>query len=197
MLPRDDLLIQHSSSTTWELVIPHLLLSRVGCDVVPQQLRLLRCDDTHVHVASTAQIVPDTSLNCISAKLHCVLTGHVLLPRCLEDGHGGERSRSHGDVWELVGGSVCVNSEEVSACRVASSDNEVCADVSLISEEVLLEESHDSNHTGLAACGERMELEVGGDDGGCEFGISSSSCTCTPDLRGDVVELLAVLRVMR
>jgi hypothetical protein len=40
-----------------------------------------------------------------------------------------------------------------------------------------------------------MELEVGGDDGGGELGVGSSSGACTPDLGGDVVQLLAVLRI--
>lgn len=40
-----------------------------------------------------------------------------------------------------------------------------------------------------------MEFEVGGDDGGGEFGVGGSSCSCAPDLRRDVVKLLAVLQV--
>lgn len=38
-----------------------------------------------------------------------------------------------------------------------------------------------------------MELELGGYEGGCEFGIRSCTSTSTPDLRGDVMKLLAVL----
>lgn len=90
---------------------------------------------------------------------------------------------------------MCVDGEEVSTCGIASCYDEVGADVSLIPEEVLFEERHHGDHARLAACGERMELEVGGDDGGCEFGIGGGSGTCTPDLRGDVVELLAVLEI--
>jgi len=39
-----------------------------------------------------------------------------------------------------------------------------------------------------------MEFEVGGDDGGREFSISSCSGAGAPYLRGNVVELLAVLK---
>lgn len=38
-----------------------------------------------------------------------------------------------------------------------------------------------------------MQLEVGGDDGGGEFGVGGCARTGTPYLRGDVVEFFAVL----
>lgn len=38
-----------------------------------------------------------------------------------------------------------------------------------------------------------MQLEVGGNDGGCEFGISGGTGSGAPDLRSDIVQLLAVL----
>lgn len=77
---------------------------------------------------------------------------------------------------------------------VAAGYDEVCADVALVAEEVLLEHGHDGDDTRLAAGGEGVELEVGGDDGGGEFGVCGGTGTCTPDLRRDVVELLAVLQ---
>jgi hypothetical protein len=76
---------------------------------------------------------------------------------------------------------------------IAAGDYEVCADVALVAEEVLLEEGHDGDHAWFAAGGEGVEFEVGGDDGGGEFGVGGGSCSGAPDLRGDVVELLAVL----
>lgn len=33
-----------------------------------------------------------------------------------------------------------------------------------------------------------MQLEVGGDDGGCEFGVGGGSSSCTPDLRSNEVK---------
>jgi hypothetical protein len=41
-----------------------------------------------------------------------------------------------------------------------------------------------------------MEFEVGGDDGGGEFGISSCSSAGAPYLRGNVMEFLAVLAML-
>lgn len=86
-----------------------------------------------------------------------------------------------------------VDSEKVRARGVHTSDNEVCADVALVAEEVLLQHCHARHDAGLAAGGEAVELQVGRDDGGCEFGIGSGTCTGTPDLRGNVMKFLAVL----
>jgi hypothetical protein len=88
---------------------------------------------------------------------------------------------------------VCVYGEESNSGRVNTSYDEVCTDVSLIAEKVLLEHGHTGDHSRFAAGGERMELEFGGDEGGCELGVCSGSGSSTPDLRGDVMKLLAVL----
>lgn len=83
--------------------------------------------------------------------------------------------------------------EEMCTSGVTAGHNKVGANVSLVSEEVLLQHRHDSGNSGLAASGERMELEVGRDEGGREFGVCCGTGACAPDLRGDVVELFAVL----
>jgi len=58
---------------------------------------------------------------------------------------------------------------------------------------VLLEHGHAGDDAGLAAGREGVQLEVGGDDGSGEFGVGGCSGAGAPDLRGDVVELFAVL----
>lgn len=87
-----------------------------------------------------------------------------------------------------------VNSEEVCAGRIAARDDEVCADVSLVAEEVLLEHSHACCDARLAACGEGVKFEVGRDESSGEFGVCSCTGAGTPDLWGDVMKLLAVLQ---
>ena len=86
-----------------------------------------------------------------------------------------------------------VDGEEMCAGRVDASNDEVCANVALVAEQVLLEHGHAGDNAGLAAGGEGMEFEVRGNDGGREFSVCGRSGTGTPDVRGDVVELLAVL----
>lgn len=86
-----------------------------------------------------------------------------------------------------------VNSEEVSASGIATCNDKVGADVALVTEEMLFEEGHDSYDAGLAASRERVEFEVGGDDGCGEFCVCSCTGSCAPDLGRDVVELLTVL----
>lgn len=86
-----------------------------------------------------------------------------------------------------------VDGEEVSASRIAAGDDEVCTNMTLVAEEVLLEEGHAGDDAGLAAGGEGVQLELGGDEGGGELGIGGGTGTGTPDLGGDVVKLLAVL----
>lgn len=90
-----------------------------------------------------------------------------------------------------------VHGEEVGTSRIAASHDEVGADVTLVAKEMLLEQGHDGDDAGLAAGGERVQFEVGGDDGSRELGVGGSSCSCAPDLRSDVVQLLAVLRIWK
>jgi len=44
-----------------------------------------------------------------------------------------------------------VNSEEVCACWVHTRDNEICANVALVAEEMLLQKGHAGYDTGFAA----------------------------------------------
>ena len=51
-----------------------------------------------------------------------------------------------------------VNSEQSNTSRINSSYDEICSDVSLVSEEVLLEHSHTGDHSGFAASGEGVQF---------------------------------------
>lgn len=86
-----------------------------------------------------------------------------------------------------------VDGEEADARGVHTGHDEVCADVALISEEVLLQHRHHGDDAGFPACGEGVEFEIGGYEGGGEFGVGGCSCAGTPYLGGDVVELFAIL----
>jgi hypothetical protein len=78
-------------------------------------------------------------------------------------------------------------SEQANTGRINTSYDEVCTDVALVSEEVLLEHCHTGNDSWLAAGGEGVQFELRGDERGCEFGVGGGSCSCAPDLGGDVV----------
>ena len=78
-------------------------------------------------------------------------------------------------------------------CRVDARNNEVSANMALVTEEMLLQQGHAGHHAGLAASGEGVELEVRRDDGGGELGVGSGTGTCAPYLRCNVVKLLTVL----
>lgn len=67
-----------------------------------------------------------------------------------------------------------VYSEEAGAGGVYTGYDEVCSDVALVPEEVLLKEGHAGNDTGFAAGGEGMKFELGGDDGGDKLGTGRS-----------------------
>ena len=86
-----------------------------------------------------------------------------------------------------------VHSEEPDTRGVHAGHDEVCADVALISEEVLLQHRHHRDDAGFPARGEGVEFEVGGDEGGGEFGVGGCACAGTPYLGGDVVEFFAIL----
>ena len=83
--------------------------------------------------------------------------------------------------------------EEADAGRVDPCDDEVGADVALVAEEVLFEHCHTGDDAGLAACGKRVQFEIGGDDGGGEFRVGGCTGAGAPNVGGDVVEFFAVL----
>lgn len=189
----DDLLVQNSRGTPGELVVLKLLTSLVGLDVASVQGGLVWCDDSHIHVGSRSKIVENTGLDRLGAELHGILLSQGRLPLRLEDGHGSQRTGTHGDVRQLVRASVGVDGEEVDSCRVDTSHDQVGADVALVPEEVLLQQGHACDDTRLPARGQRVKLELGGDEGGGELCIGSSTGTGTPNLGCYVVKLLAVL----
>jgi hypothetical protein len=89
---------------------------------------------------------------------------------------------------------VGVDGEKTDACRVNARDDQIGADVSLVSEEVLLQHGHAGDYSWGPARRQRVQFDVGADQGGCEFGVCSCTGSGTPDLGGDVVKFLAVLR---
>lgn len=89
-----------------------------------------------------------------------------------------------------------VDGEEMCASGVNTGNDEVSANVTLVAEQVLFQHGHAGNDAGLAAGGEGVQFEVRGDDGGGELGVGGGTGTRTPNVRGDVVEFLAVLRCM-
>ena len=87
-----------------------------------------------------------------------------------------------------------VDGEEVVARGVAAGDDEVCADVALVAEEVLFQHRHDGDDARFAAGGEGVQFKVGADQGGGELSICGRAGAGAPDVGGDVVEFFAVLR---
>lgn len=189
----DDLLVQHRGGALGELVALELLAPLVGLDVAPVQRRLVSRDDRHVDVAARAEVVEDTGLNGLAAQLDGLVLGQARLPGRLEDAHGGQGAGAHGDVGELVGAAVGVHGEEVGAGRVDAGHDQVGADVALVAEEVLLEQRHARHDAGLAARRERVQLQVGRDEGGGELGVGGGAGAGAPDLGSNVVQLFAVL----
>jgi len=80
------------------------------------------------------------------------------------------------------------------ACGVATGNDEVGSNVTLIAEEMLLEHGHAGNDARFAAGGEGVQFEIRGDEGGGEFGVSGCAGAGTPDFGRDVVEFFAVLQ---
>ncbi len=82
---------------------------------------------------------------------------------------------------------------EAHASGINARHDEVCADVALVAEQVLLQHRHDGRDARRAAGAETMELQVGGCDGRGELGVGGGAGASAPDLGGDVVQFLAVL----
>ena len=79
------------------------------------------------------------------------------------------------------------------ACGVATGNDEVGSNVTLIAEEMLLEHGHAGNDAGFAAGGKGVQFEIRGDEGGSEFGVSGCAGAGAPDFGGNIVEFFAVL----
>lgn len=88
---------------------------------------------------------------------------------------------------------MCVDGVEPNASRVNTSNNEIGADIALVTEKMLLQHCHACNHAWGTAGREGVKFEVRADKVGGEFGVGGGTRTCTPDLRGYFVEFLAVL----
>lgn len=89
-----------------------------------------------------------------------------------------------------------MDSEESNTGRIDACYDEICADMPLVAEEMLLEQRHAGDHSRFPAGGERVQFEFGRDESSCEFGVCSGSSSSTPDLRRDVVKLLTVLQII-
>lgn len=192
LLP-DDLLVEHGSGAALEDVVLELLRALVGLNEAALEGGLFVGDDGDVDVAAGAEIVEYTGLDSLAAEVDGLVLRQLGLPLRLEDGHGGERARAHGNVGQLVGGAVGVHSEEVGARGVDAGDDKVGADVALVLEEVLLEQRHARHDARLAARRERVQLKLRADQGRCELGIGGRAGARAPDVGRDVVQLLAVL----
>ena len=77
--------------------------------------------------------------------------------------------------------------------RITARYYQVRANVTLVSEQVLFEHCHDGDDARFAACGEGVQFEIRGHEGGGELGVSGCARAGAPDLGGDVVEFFAVL----
>lgn len=192
----DGLLVEPGRGALGEAVAALLGPALVGLDVVAQQLgRLVLLYDADVDVATRTQVVEDTGLDGLGAQLDSLVPRQLRLPHRLEHRHGGQGTGTHGHVGQLVRRAVGVDGEEADAGRVDACDDEVGADVALVSEEVLLQHGHAGDDAGGPPRREGVELDVRADQGGGELCVCSCTCTSAPDLRGDVVEFLAVLEM--
>lgn len=57
---------------------------------------------------------------------------------------------------------------------------------------MLLQHGHAGDYARLAACGKRVQLKVGRDECGCELSVGCGTGASAPNLRGNVMQLLAV-----
>lgn len=87
--------------------------------------------------------------------------------------------------------------EETYTGGVDACDDKIGTDMTLIAEQVLFEHCHNGHDTRRAAGGEGVKLEVGGDEGGGEFGVGRCAGAGAKDGRRDVVQLFAVLSRLR
>jgi hypothetical protein len=193
LLAGDDLLVQHRRGAALEHIALLLLAPLVGLDEAALEGGLLLSDYGDIDVRPGSQVVEDTRLDGVGGQRHGLVLGHGGLPLGLEDRHRRERAAAHGDVRQLVGAAVGVNGEQADARGVDARHDEVRADVALVAEQVLLEHGHAGDDAGLAARRERVQLQLRRDERRCEFRVGRRPGARAPDLRRDVMELLAVL----
>ena len=150
----NNLLVEYRRCALGEGITLQLRALLVGLDEVSLQSRLVACDNRHIHVRTRTQVVENTSHDSITCQLHGLILCKIRLPLRLKHRHGRQTTTAHGDVGQLIRGAVGVDGEEVSTGGIYTRDDEVGTDVSLVAEQVLLEEGHAGDDAGFATGGE-------------------------------------------
>lgn len=89
-----------------------------------------------------------------------------------------------------------MDGEEVGARRVNPGNDEVCANMTLVPEEMLLQQRHACYNARLAASRQGVQLQVGGNKGGGKLCVRCGAGACAPNLGSNVVQLFAVLALI-
>mmetsp|Transcript_18743 Transcript_18743/g.39008 ORF Transcript_18743/g.39008 Transcript_18743/m.39008 type:complete len:275 (+) Transcript_18743:773-1597(+) len=165
--------------------VRHVYVSQVLCAV--------RGDDAQVNVGSGAQVVENAGPDRPLRQLHRFLLRHVLLVPGLVDGHGVQGATAHGAKRQGVRGTVREHREEVWPLAVHSPKHECGRDVTLVPEEVALEQGQARDHPRLSPRPEPVKLQLRADHAGDVLGIRSRSGATAIDVRGHEMNLLAVL----
>ena len=118
---------------------------------------------------------------------------HVFAPLCFKDGHSGHGAAAHGDVGQLVCGAVRGDGVELGAVQIEAAEHERSANLALVSEQHLLEHGHGGVDAAGAAGQQAVQSKFGRDEGGGELCVGGRAGSAAVHVRGEVVDLLAVL----
>mmetsp|Transcript_13568 Transcript_13568/g.21364 ORF Transcript_13568/g.21364 Transcript_13568/m.21364 type:complete len:287 (-) Transcript_13568:95-955(-) len=166
----------------------------VGPDVVSSVAdRRIGSNHANVAVATRTKIVKDSGSNRALHQLDGLFFGHILLPGGLHNGHGSQRTRSHGRVTQLGRRSVRGDLVDARSVNVAAAQDQGGRDVSLETEETAFEERTGRDDPGRAVSVHSQQLELTGDELSDLFGVGGRSCSAAVHVRTQVVNLFAIL----
>eukprot|EP00760_Papus_ankaliazontas_P018703 PhM_4_TR17590/c0_g4_i1/m.83131 len=165
----------------------------IGLAVVAQVVRRVLADDAQIHVAATAEIVEDARPDGVVHELLCLLLRHIVLETRLQHGHGRERTRTHRHERQAVRATVRRDGAEERSVYVDAAQHERRGDVALVLVEVLLEHAHDAAYAALLARVDAVQRQTRRDHARDHLRVGGSASTTAADVRGHVVDLLAVL----
>lgn len=173
-----------------------LLLGRalIGHDPVAVDLGLVLVGDhSDVNIRAGAEVIEDTGFDSLGNQVHGLLLVHGRAPVGLEDGHGGQGARAHGDKGQAVDAPVRVDGVQVGPSAVHPAQDQGCSDMPLVPEQVLLQHRHGRSQTDFSPTVKAVELQLGADQVRGELRISSGSGSTAVNIRGNEVDLFTVL----
>jgi len=105
--------------------------------VVALVLNLALLDDDHIDVGARTEIVVHSSLDGLDNKRLSLVLRHVIAVLSFKDGHGSQRSRTHGKEARRLLVTIVGDLDQLGSATIDTTHDDVGADLASVVEDVL------------------------------------------------------------